>query len=795
MYKRHARPQVLGMFLAMLVSSWSVSACAQKAGGGSAGLRTAGNSAKFRVIKRFPAKAPTAEEVLAGQGKAAVDDAVRDAIDQQRFDVAHLLVEKAGTKHDPFLTLLDGYLTYRAGEPKKALPLLESVAGKVPNLEDYRLFWTAQAAFDADKAQVAVLSAARVPRNSRLFGQSLILLANALTKAGTDSDLKHAVETLRLYLAKYPHGRSAPDARLLLAQTLEQTKQWDQAAKAYLAVLDEDAVGDGAQTARERLKAIRAHLSKAVRQAIDHPPLDQRMERYRVLFAHHRSQEVIDALEKEIAGIKKDDPHRCEAMYLVARSHSKLRQHTEGAKWYKRILDECGHTHYAIKALYLGGKGLWNAGKRDQARKWFQRIWSKFAKHSFADDAMYFVARILREEKKPAKARALLKKQVARYPDGDMAKDAHWLLVRQMFAKSDYQGVVDYVDALKDTGEDDIYSRGRLHYFRARALELLEKDAKARAAYQKVITSLPLSYYAYLAFNRLGAMAATGNKGGHAKVSDVCSLHGGKLCDFVEPARSPGVVLGDDLRQAVHFKRGAALLRLGLTDLAEDEFQALLHGHGGDANLWALSYLLDAAHAYRLSHDLPRRQIHGWKTQYPKDSDDPRWSLAFPTPFRDLVDKYAKKRKLRRALVYAIMREESGFNPRIESWANARGLLQLMEATGRHIAQQDGLANFSADDLLDPAINIRLGTGYIAELSGQLAAHPALIIAGYNAGYANVSRWLKKRGDLPLDLWVEDIPYGQTRKYTKRVLASFWTYSWMYGHDRVPRLSFKLRSK
>jgi soluble lytic murein transglycosylase len=79
------------------------------------------------------------------------------------------------------------------------------------------------------------------------------------------------------------------------------------------------------------------------------------------------------------------------------------------------------------------------------------------------------------------------------------------------------------------------------------------------------------------------------------------------------------------------------------------------------------------------------------------------------------------------------------------------------------------------------------------DLGDKLGDHPALMIAGYNGGHGNVSRWLDERGDLPLDLWVEDIPYGQTRKYTKRVLSTFWTYNWLYSESRVPRLSFAVK--
>ena len=138
------------------------------------------------------------------------------------------------------------------------------------------------------------------------------------------------------------------------------------------------------------------------------------------------------------------------------------------------------------------------------------------------------------------------------------------------------------------------------------------------------------------------------------------------------------------------------------------------------------------------------------------------------------------------------MSEESGFRPRIESWANARGLLQLIAPTARGVAKAEDLKDYTFDKLFEPKTNIQLGTAYMRDLADRFEDQIPLIIAGYNGGHANIDRWLGERGKLPLDLWVEDIPYGQTRKYTKRVLTSYWAYSWLYGPARVPAVSFDL---
>jgi len=782
------------------------------------GVSGAGNDQNFRVISRFPSSPKTDPNALSDA--ASVDDAIRDAIAQERWKVANLLLtgasgsdaqkdgsqEKSRQLDDPYFELLSGYLNLRADDFERALTQFKALESKVEVLEDYRLYWAAQSALKAQKTHDAVLLAAQVPANSRLFGPSLILLADALAQSGSDEDLGRAVTTLEVYLKKYPNGRSAEAARLLLAESLEKSKHWERAGEAYLQVIEKYALNASATSAAARLKAIRKQLSPALQKRIDTPTLERRFSRWRALFANHRSDTVIAEVSAALPELNGDAPkqreQRCEALYLIAQSHTKLRQHGDGAEWYSRILKECAETSYELKALYVGGRGFWNSGQQPKALDWFARIAKDFPKHSYADDGMYFSARILREQGKLDAARKMLQAQVERYPDGDMAKDARWLLVREFFAKKEYQNALDYIDGLTETGEDDLYTRGRMAYFRARALELLaptdpEARARAEAGYREVVDAYPLTYFAYLSINRIGLLheakpgkPAAGNH--DPRLSDLCTLEGAKVCGFITAKDSPPVQIGADLRQVPHFKKGNELLRLGLVSIAEREFQALRASHASSDNLWAMTYLLDAARAYRVSHDLPRRHIEDWGDNYPRTATDAHWSLAFPRPFEQDVNLYAAQRELSPAIVFAIMREESGFNPQIESWANARGLLQLMETTAKSSAKRDGLSGFSAAQLFDPAINIRLGTAYIAELGAQVDNHPALMIAGYNGGYTNVSRWLKERGDLPLDLWIEDIPYGQTRNYTKRVLASFWTYAWLYGQDRVPAVDFDL---
>jgi len=156
------------------------------------------------------------------------------------------------------------------------------------------------------------------------------------------------------------------------------------------------------------------------------------------------------------------------------------------------------------------------------------------------------------------------------------------------------------------------------------------------------------------------------------------------------------------------------------------------------------------------------------------------WWHAWPTPFVDLFRDVAESGiRVEPGLVYAVMREESGYRPEVVSISGARGLLQIMPETGRRLAQRESLPEFSPDDLFIPRINIRLGSAYLAQLMTQFDGRRSAAIASYNAGPEAVSQWLAK-GPAEDDEWVEAIPYDQTREYVKRVLRSLQVYRTLY---------------
>jgi len=139
----------------------------------------------------------------------------------------------------------------------------------------------------------------------------------------------------------------------------------------------------------------------------------------------------------------------------------------------------------------------------------------------------------------------------------------------------------------------------------------------------------------------------------------------------------------------------------------------------------------------------------------------------YPVKHLEYIDKYAQEYGVDRTLVLAIIHTESRFNQRAVSRSDARGLMQIMPSTAYWLAEQAGM-EFTAEDLFDPAVNIRLGTWYISRLI-RTYENQETALAAYNAGSGNVNSWLTGGEHSRDGVTLESIPFEETRNYVRRV--------------------------
>lgn len=159
-----------------------------------------------------------------------------------------------------------------------------------------------------------------------------------------------------------------------------------------------------------------------------------------------------------------------------------------------------------------------------------------------------------------------------------------------------------------------------------------------------------------------------------------------------------------------------------------------------------------------------------------------RWDgfgLTGPRPraYEDIVEDAAQRHGIEPELLFAVMRVESVYNPRIISYAGAIGLMQIMPRTGRLIAHKLGRDDFTVDQLLIPEVNIEFAAWYLSSLIRRWDGRLPLAIASYNGGPHNVRRWMHEHSDsMPLDAFLERIPFSQTHRYVRRVLTHYEAY-------------------
>ncbi|WP_051279650.1 lytic transglycosylase domain-containing protein [Chitinilyticum aquatile] len=333
--------------------------------------------------------------------------------------------------------------------------------------------------------------------------------------------------------------------------------------------------------------------------------------------------------------------------------------------------------------------------------------------------------------------------------DGLNDEDRAWS-VRAALRSQDWATVLKRIDALPAEQQQDTAWR----YWRGRALQGLGRSTDAAAQFGQLTGGT--DYYSLLAREELG-----------------------------QPLQLPPAsrVSEDDIRQVRNipgFKRALELYAQNWKVEGAREWN------------WAVRSLNTDAQ-YLAASELARRE--GWNDRSIYTADRTRaqhdFNLRYPSPWRNHIQTYAADNDLESAWVLGIIRQESRFVMDAKSSAGAAGLMQLMPATAKWSAKRAGISDFTPSQVTDPEVNVALGTTYMNYLQGRFAGNQILSTAGYNAGPGNASKWQTSQ---PLDatIYIETIPFTETREYVKRVSANATVYAQLLNQGET-RLKARLQ--
>ena len=606
---------------------------------------------------------------------------------------------------------------------------------------------------DLAGARAAALAVADRYPDSRLAPRALILASVLASRAGEEDAAQAA---LRRLLDRYPDVVEVPEALYLLGQTAEARGNRDVAALAYRQLRVLAPTTGYAEAAADRLDVL-------VSAGTPLPPLShaERIDRAERLLRGGVPKTAGDEAER-IAGETRDAGIAVRALRVVADAAARLGRYEAAAK----ALDAAARRAPSDQQPRLRidqARILIRAGQDKRAIALLIAV-AAGAPEAEAAEALALQARAHDDANRDAEAVVVYRQIVKRFPNREAAAVALWRLGWLAWLRGDPRGAAaEWRRVAEISGARGL--RLPALYWRGRALEALKDETGSEALYTKVLTEAPRGYYGMLAAQRvLGPAPAAMPR--EIRAPALPAL----------PA-NPTEALKADPR----FARVDLLRRIGLVENAWEELEDVVETSVGDpVRLYSASSAYVREERYHLALRIVRRHFGALSTS--GDPALPRafWEVIYPLGWRDEVADAAKRAGLDPYLVAAIVREESSYYPRAVSRAGARGLMQLMPATAKPMADVRGLAFEGGGLLDDPRANLEMGTAFLAGLMKEFG-EPRLAIAAYNAGPRRVREWWKARRTSDLEAFVEQIPYDETRTYVKRVMLSWSEYRRLYA--------------
>jgi soluble lytic murein transglycosylase len=422
---------------------------------------------------------------------------------------------------------------------------------------------------------------------------------------------------------------------------------------------------------------------------------------------------------------------------------------------------------HATEDAFMAARSLARADRDDEAIRDYEALERRYPRTTWADQAAFHAARLHFLHARWRDAAAGFDGYLKRYPGGSERKDATRSLAVSRLMLGDHKTARRLFGQIADDEEGLGGTRAANMEALAAAKEGDRTHAVAR--WTEVARARPLSWPALVARARLIEAGAP--------------IPPTVEADDAQPAGPPLAVKLPPPVDMLH--------RIGLDDDAEDALAAReaavtqgAAGRGTEALCAAYGQLGRARRRYQIALQIPAAML----TRGPSPRTRWAWECAYPTPYEGVVRASEEAGQLPEGLVFSVMRQESNFDPDAVSAARAVGLMQLLPETARAVADDMKLAHDDAR-LTSPAQNITLGGRYLRDLLDRFHGAIPLAVGGYNGGPDTIARWASRAPTMETDVFVEFIPFTETRIYVGRVLGNLARYGYLrHGEAGVPKL-------
>jgi soluble lytic murein transglycosylase len=420
-------------------------------------------------------------------------------------------------------------------------------------------------------------------------------------------------------------------------------------------------------------------------------------------------------------------------------------------------------------------EALLKLGNDDQARQTLQTIADTDVLH--AGSALLRLGQLQERNGAMADAEATYLRMAEVAPD--RASEALFHVGFTRFVRGDRASALSAWQTGLASGPPAPTVQAQLQYWTARALpagSVLAQDALNRAA-----VAAPESYYGLRAQEELDRTLTAASISASNPVAWLTPspTEVQERIAWLATFKTTPERVASDVAALAALARADALLELGLRTEASWEVDAVVQQYAQNRDTVHMAAIGD----WLATRDLPQLTLKVGRQMRDlvglENLPHAVQKQVYPAGWGDLVAEQAAHYGVDPLLMLALMRQESSFDPRAQSGAEAMGLTQVIPATGRSIASRLGHADFALRDLLKPAVSVEFGTWFMSQLLGDYKGRVFPALAAYDAGGGNVARWLQRFGDDP-DVLVEQIPFDETRNYLRIVYDNYIHYQRLY---------------
>jgi soluble lytic murein transglycosylase len=469
----------------------------------------------------------------------------------------------------------------------------------------------------------------------------------------------------------------------------------------------------------------------------------------RTLLAHGGVPRGIAAVEAYLASSAGTAEQRRQVRLEAGRALFRARDWAGAHRHFGAVADA------SPEAALLSARAQYRLGRRDEGRAALLAVPRRFPGTDQAAEALFLVADLDHDAGRISSARELYRQAVATGANHMAATDAVIRLAGIAILERDARTARGDLERFLAERPRDTRTAPAV-YWMGRAHLLAGDGERARAAFEETLRLDPFSYYGGRAAERLGGSLGQ-----------------------IPLAPAPPVAQGTEDEVELALLRMDLLREMELPDAATFEMSLLrARATGATEPLYRIAEGM-IERGQPIAGALLGREIHRERGEW----DERLLRIVFQYPYRELVEREARRHGLDPFMIAGLIRQESLFNPIAVSPVGAVGLMQVMPNTARGLAQRAGIRSFETSMLRDPATNVRLGTLFLADQMRRWDGNRNDVFAAYNAGPNRVVRWRTYAERADEDVYVERIPIAETRDYVKKVRFHTHVYRRLYGSD------------